>query len=102
MSRGIGKLQQKILSHLAESGAWCWAVDVVNSLWIQEGRPGKPSRSFQVSIWRAIVGLRKRHLVRSSSCRTRCQTVPAGSGGTGLAVWLPGHSPPDWDSDNEE
>lgn len=96
MSRGIGAIQRTILDHVRQSGVWRWVVEVIREIWIQEGHAGEPSRSFQVSVWRAITTLTKRGLVRTTSHLQQRGCLQYGMRGMGLAVWLPEQASPEW------
>lgn len=95
MSRGIGRLQQDILDELSEGGRCRFALDLISSLWKRDGRAGKPSRSFQVSVWRAIDGLHKRRMIRTASSLAEVGHTHSKKR-KDLAVWLPRQQPPDW------
>jgi hypothetical protein len=100
MSRGIGRLQQDILDELTLGGRWRLAADLISALWKPDGRTGKPARSFQVSAWRAIAGLRKRGLVKTASSLSETGSTDAdhilSKFRKNLAVWLPHHQQPEW------
>lgn len=95
MSRGIGWRQQDVLDELSVGGRWRFAVDLIDALWKRGGKAGKPTRPFQVSIWRAIAGLQKRRLVKTANSLTEVGRTHS-KARKDLAVWLPRQQQPDW------
>ena len=84
MSRGLGKLQRRILEHLETAGRWQSAQQVITAL--TDSSESEPSPSFQVSVRRAAQGLRRRRLIEVGSVSLRYHEQ--------TAYWLPDHEPP--------
>jgi hypothetical protein len=93
MSRGTGRLQNAILSHVEQAGQWCWASDITHAIYCAcepSDAQGEPPRSFHVAVRRAINSLAERGVLRTGQpddakiWATRYR----------LACWLPTHAPP--------
>ena len=84
MSRGLGKLQRRVLEHLETVGRWQSAQEVITAL--VDSSEAEPSRSFEVSVRRAAQGLKRRGLIEVASVSLRYHEQ--------TAYWLPDHEPP--------
>src|SRR5262245_4567095 len=93
MSRGIGRLQRRVLEALEAAGRWQWVADIVRCIHgrVETDVERRPPRSLAVAVRRAVYGLTRRGLVRSG----RVQPRYIGMESRRFACWLPGHQAPD-------